>query len=493
MALSSEHLGALLGRTIKVTLKCGVFQGVLQHENRDRSLLRPTVKNLETGRSTPGVKIVFGHEIVNVELLDEPGSGKGTAVLSEYIEMFASFHGRRRGGLHLLEEPPLIFSIIVMFKLSCAKCTSAVEGNKQADTGLADCGPWSSPCASIESQLRASNSLKYSFSEEKEEDNVEYTVVDCFQWKFGQAVLHLKQQCVVSIAEEGVNLCRYGKLLWLAIAMKSHIFLFDIFLLGPQAFKNGLQMVLEDKNILKVMHDCHLISDCLFHQYGVLLFDVFDTQVADALQFSTVTGGFLPHCVCMLQECLMQHLKIPSKWDAIMKCGQQMASENPDIWFLRPFPAAMLKALALKAKCLLLLHSSLMDNLMSDLTAVVRGYLNAYWTGSGDHLGSTKPTCMELPEELRQLADIQKLRREKAIRDYRMNEDGLLIRPVVELKERNDPQKDGNYRDDGDCFPTNKAVSQITSFYSQDVPCQEKLENQNQVVNLWKNLKLTSS
>jgi len=100
---------------------------------------------------------------------------------------------------------------------------------------------------------------------------------------------------------------------------------------------------------------------------------------------------------------------------------------------------------------------------------------------------------MELPEKLRQLADIQKLRREKAMKNYRMNEDGLLIRPAMELKERKDPQKDGNYRDDGDCFPTNKVVSQITSFYNQDVLCQEKLENQNQVINLWKNLKLTSS
>lgn len=74
---------------------------------------------------------------------------------------------------------------------------------------------------------------------------------------------------------------------------------------------------------------------------------------------------------------------------------------------------------------------------------------------------------MELPEELRQLADIQKLRREKAIKEYRMNEDGLLIRPAMELKERDDLQKDGNYRDDGDCFPTNKVVSQITPFFNE--------------------------
>ncbi|XP_074440679.1 piRNA biogenesis protein EXD1 isoform X1 [Larus michahellis] len=438
MSLSSERFGAVLGSTVKVTLKCGVFQGVLQHVNPDRSLLLRRVKNLETGRSTPGVKMFFDHEIINVELLDEPDSGKGTAMLPEG--------------------------------------TSAVKGNKHADAGPAYCGPWSSPCDSLESQLRASNSLKYSLSEKKEEENVEYTVINCFQ-KFGPAVLYLKQQCVISVAGEGVNLCRYGKLSWLEIATKSRIFLFDIFFLGPQAFKNGLQMVLEDKNILKVMHDCRWISDCLFHQYGVLLFNVFDTQVADALQFSMATGGFLPHRVCTLQECLMQHLKIPSKWDAIMKYGQQMASENPDIWFSRPFPASLLKAFALKAMYLLLLHSSLMDNLMSDLKAVVHDYLNAYRTGSGDHLGSTKPTCMELPEELRQLTNIQKLRREKAIKDYRMNEDGLLIRPAMELKERNDPQKDGNYRDDRDCFPTDKAVFQITSFYNEDIHGQE---NQNQ-------------
>ncbi|KAM6358591.1 piRNA biogenesis protein EXD1 isoform 3-T7 [Alca torda] len=373
MSLSSERFGAVLGSTVKITLKCGVFQGVLQHVNPDRSLLLRRVKNLETGRSAPGVKMFFDREIVNVELLDEPDSGKGTAVLSE--------------------------------------CTSAVKGNKHADAGPAYCGPWSSPCDSLESQLRASNSLKYSLSG-NEEENVEYTVVNCFQ-KFGPAMLHLKQQCVISVAGEGVNLCRYGKLSWLEIATKNRIFVFDIFFLGPQAFKNGLQMVLEDKNILKVMHDCRWISDCLFHQYGVVLFNVFDTQVAEALRFSMATGGFLPHRVCTLQECLMQHLKIPSKWDAIMKYGQQMAS----------------------------------------------------------------PTCMELPEELRQLADIQKLRREKAIKDYRMNEDGLLIRPAMELQDRNDPQKDGSYSDDRDSFPTDKAAFQITSFYNEDVHCQE---NQNQ-------------
>ncbi|XP_021259358.1 piRNA biogenesis protein EXD1 isoform X2 [Numida meleagris] len=381
MALSSQRLEASLGKRVKLTLTCGAFQGVLQHVCLGSGLLLHTV-----------------------ELLDEPDSDKGTAVLS--------------------------------------KCTSALEENKGGDTGTADGGPWTSPCFSPERQLRALNSLNLnSLPGNEEEEKVEYTVVDCFQQKFGPAVLHLKQQHVISVVGEGVNLCCHGKLSWLQVATKSRVFLFDIFLLGPQAFTNGLQMVLEDKNILKVMHDCRWISDCLFHQYNVLLVNVFDTQVADVLQFSVATGGFFPHRTCTLQECLMQHLKIPSRWNTLMKCKQQMALENPDMWFLRPLPASVFQVLALKAKCLLLLHSSLMDNFMSDLTGVVRAYLNTSQNGPEDHLGSIKPTCMELPKELRQLADIQKLRREKAVKDYRINEDGLLIRPPIELNEGS-PQKD---------------------------------------------------
>ncbi|KAM7019744.1 LOW QUALITY PROTEIN: piRNA biogenesis protein EXD1 [Passerculus sandwichensis] len=166
--------------------------------------------------------------------------------------------------------------------------------------------------------------------------------------------------------------------------------------------------------------------------------------------------------------------------------------ENLDIWSLRPFLASLPEAFALKAKYLLLLHSSLMDNLMSDLTT----YLNAY-TGSGDHFVSTKVAHLELPEELCQLAEIQKLRREKVIEDYRMNEDGLLIQPAVEFNRGKQSTEDRNYRDDGDCFPTKKKAKKqgLKTHPStiKDVLCQSRLENQIHVVNLWEDLKLTSS
>lgn len=94
-----------------------------------------------------------------------------------------------------------------------------------------------------------------------------------------------------------------------------------------------------------------------------------------------------------------------------------------------------------------------------------------------------QPNCTELPKELRQLADIQKLRREKAVKEYRINEDGLLIRPVVELNDRN-PQKDETLWSDRDCLPPDEAVCQTTSFNGQDLLHQWMEENHKQVSSL---------
>jgi len=55
-----------------------------------------------------------------------------------------------------------------------------------------------------------------------------------------------------------------------------------IYIYGDQVAPEKLQLdtSLSDSSfLLQVMHDCRWISDCLFHQYGVLLFNVFDTQV----------------------------------------------------------------------------------------------------------------------------------------------------------------------------------------------------------------------
>ncbi|XP_074985796.1 piRNA biogenesis protein EXD1 isoform X4 [Caretta caretta] len=413
-----QFLNEILGKTVKITLKCGIFQGILQHVDSSRSIVLSRVKNLETGRSMPGVKMFFGYEIVNVELLEE--LEQAATPIRDSLDTGGT--GMERG------EP-------------------------------AEHSPQSSTCISPKSRVTTLSNLKYTLAEEEEEENMEYIVIDQFQQKFGPAV-----------------------------ATRSRVFLFDIFLLGPRVFKNGLQMVLEDKNILKVIHDCRLISDCLSHQYGVILSNVFDTQVADVLHFSSITGGFLPHRISSLQECLMRHLKMSPRKVSFLVYRQQAVQETPDIWFVRPLPPSLLKVLALETVYLLPLRLWLMDEMMSDLTTLVDGYLNAYREGSADLLGSTETSCMELPEELHQLADFQKLRRETALKKYKVNEEGLLIRPPLESKGKKAVEVEEKQGEDSGWLSSNGAALQKTSFHPQD-PLHQNYDEQKQVVDHWENKK----
>ncbi|XP_036073512.1 piRNA biogenesis protein EXD1 isoform X4 [Rousettus aegyptiacus] len=383
---SSDYhfLNQILWRRVKLTLVRGIFEGVLQHVDPNKIVVLKKVKNVETGRSVPGVKMFFGHEILNVELLDEVEQGGEKAS-------------------------------------SVSPNTERTSMDKMKDEDLNVCEP-PSPAPEVPTTSLL-NDFKYSPSEEEE---VTYTVIDQFQQKFGAAMLHIKKQSVLSVAAEGANVCRHGKLCWLQVATNSRVYLFDIFLLGSRAFNNGLQMVLEDKRILKVIHDCRWLSDCLSHQYGILLNNVFDTQVADVLQFSMETGGFLPNCISTLQESLIRHLKVAPKYLFFLEERQKLIQENPEVWFTRPLSPSLLKILALEATYLLPLRLVLLDEMMSDLTTLVDGYLNTYREGSADRLGGTEPTCMELPEELLQLKDFQKQRRERAAKEYRMNAQGLL-------------------------------------------------------------------
>lgn len=47
-------------------------------------------------------------------------------------------------------------------------------------------------------------------------------------------------------------------------------------------------------------------------------------QVADVLQFSMETGGFLPNCVSTLQESLIRHLKVAPKYLSFLEERQQL-------------------------------------------------------------------------------------------------------------------------------------------------------------------------
>ncbi|KAM5235439.1 piRNA biogenesis protein EXD1 [Ctenodactylus gundi] len=395
-ACSDYHfLNQILWRRLRLTLVCGVFEGELQHLDPDKIVVLKKVKNVETGQNVPGVRIFFGHEIVNVELVDKEDQGAGK------------------------EKTP-----------SCSLNTERAKVGAVRDEDLTMREP--APPAPELPATSLLDDLKYSPLDMEE---LTYMVIDEFQQKFGAAMFHIKKQSVLSVAAEGSNVCRHGKLCWLQVATSSRVYLFDIFLLGRRAFNNGLQMILEDKRILKVIHDCRWLSDCLSHQYGIVLNNVFDTQVADVLQFSMETGGFLPNCISSLQESLLRHLKVAPKYLSFLEERQKLTQENPEVWFTRPLSPALLKILALEAIYLLPLRLVLLDDMMSDLTTLVDSYLNTYREGPADRLAGIEASSMELPAELLQLKNLQQQRRERATQAYRVNAKGLLIRTVPPPKK----------------------------------------------------------
>lgn len=78
---------------------------------------------------------------------------------------------------------------------------------------------------------------------------------------------------------EGVRIGRNGLICWIAVAVGMHVFLFDMIYLGPTAISRGLGDIFVNPRIVKVTHDCRLISDAFVHKYDIRLENVFDTQV----------------------------------------------------------------------------------------------------------------------------------------------------------------------------------------------------------------------
>lgn len=95
-----------------------------------------------------------------------------------------------------------------------------------------------------------------------------------------QQIRDIKAESAVGFSVEGAMFGRHSKVSLLSIATPSCAFVFDMCTLGDAAFDNGLRDVLETEEIEKVIHNCRLVSDCLYHKYRVTICNVFDTQVS---------------------------------------------------------------------------------------------------------------------------------------------------------------------------------------------------------------------
>lgn len=263
--------------------------------------------------------------------------------------------------------------------------------------------------------------------DEDDEEYINFVVIDEFHEKFGPAVMHIKKQQVIGVGADGVEIYKNGRLCWLQIATKHKVYLFDILLLGARAFKNGLSMILQSKNILKAMHDCRAIAGCLSTQFGVNLTNVFDTQVADVMCFYSETGGLLPARVSTLQEVINLHLKVPSSQLLSLQMRTELTQEK-EMWCKRPCPLALLKVMALSVIHLQPLRLVLLDTLMTDYMFLVDSYLKSSHFQPDELEHISMESVLELPKELRQLDQMRSDRQEWAAVQFPVTEQGLLDR-----------------------------------------------------------------
>ncbi|XP_070698500.1 piRNA biogenesis protein EXD1 [Pempheris klunzingeri] len=362
-----QLLNILKGKRIKLTLKTSSYLGVVQRINPNKTLILADVVSGSDGCKIPGSKMFFGHEILNVEFTNEANGDSGN-----------------REDLRLEEH-------LNVEKFQPYRKMIALD-------------------------------------DEDEEEYINFVVIDEFHEKFGPAVMHIKKQRVIGVAADGVEVFKHSRLCWLQISTKNKVYLFDILLLGARAFKNGLSMILENKQILKVIHDCRAIAGCVMAHFGVKLTNVFDTQVADVMCFYSETGGFLPDRVSTLEEVVSLHLKVPSSQLLSLKMKSELTREEREMWYKRPCPVALLKVMALSVIHLQPLRLVLLDTLMTDYMALVDSYINSshYEPDKLEHV--TMDSVLELPRELRQLEYNHRERQEWAADHYPVTEQGLLAR-----------------------------------------------------------------
>ncbi|KAL7286225.1 hypothetical protein TKK_0019499 [Trichogramma kaykai] len=106
-------------------------------------------------------------------------------------------------------------------------------------------------------------------------------------------IMHSKKyngKIVISVAFEGVNVGPNGKITLLQIgSMTGQAYIFDLHS-SPNLLQCGLQYLLENENVLKVVHDCKNPSATLFNQFGITLAGIFDTQAAHCVIECQNTG-----------------------------------------------------------------------------------------------------------------------------------------------------------------------------------------------------------
>ena len=174
---------------------------------------------------------------------------------------------------------------------------------------------------------------------------------------FSRVVEILDGTSRVGLSGEGRSLGREGSLAWLVLATPEEVFLFDIISLGGDAFKYGLKTILENRMTIKVVHDSRFLADCLYHQYGVRIVNIYDTMVGDHVFCNQVChDGFLPANFRSLPLLLRDYLGVEDDHIFYPRLRRTQLDQDSAVWEQRPSSDTLLLGAA--RNCLYLLPLS---------------------------------------------------------------------------------------------------------------------------------------
>lgn len=154
----------------------------------------------------------------------------------------------------------------------------------------------------------------------------------------------LLKEDILALDCEGIFLSKNGRLTLLQLAtLSGEVYIFDILkggslmFLGLDKDKRGLKAVLENKNIVKVIHDCRCDWESLLFQYEIRLHNFIDTQEAYFV-YKLFYEQEIVNPIS-LSNFLAEIQGVKLNYKSQMK---SLMSENPEFWGDRPLDNAQL-------------------------------------------------------------------------------------------------------------------------------------------------------
>ena len=174
---------------------------------------------------------------------------------------------------------------------------------------------------------------------------------------FHDAVNILDQRSIIGFSSEGKMMGRKRILSWMIFSTDRDVFMFDIVKLGKDAFKYGLEAVLQNSEVTKVVHNSGQLHDCLFHQWNISMVNVIDTMAADLVFCKNhVWSGYVPKYFRGLPRLLMDYLGIDTSDIFYPRYRMTHLAEDSEVWLTRPAADHLVLGAARNCLYLLSLH-----------------------------------------------------------------------------------------------------------------------------------------